>query len=158
MVEITILDNHDRIGVDFDGTLIDEPNSKLLVDYIVKNHVQKEFYIVTFRTHGMQYCIWNELAKHHGTAIDRDMFKGVFNMPDRMYENYADALHQRVIMRRAGLPIPAEIPPAIVAYRTWKGMMCQQHGITILVDDKPEDVELGCVRCGIDFLDIRRVS
>jgi hypothetical protein len=158
MISIRVLDGHKRVGVDFDGTLVDEPKSSILVDYIIKNFKTTDFVIVTFRSHGMENEIWHILEMVHGkTGIKRDMFKGVVNIPNEMYENYLNDLDQLFIRRRAGLEIP-KIMPGIEAYRTWKGSVCYDAKLSVMIDDKPEDVEAGCRQFGVDFIDIRTIT
>lgn len=116
-------DPHVRIGIDFDGTLVGHERSVLIQQYIV-DHPEKEFHIVTFRTHGMQdkikidHDLWSS-SKDTGVHIDLANFIAVHNISDHMYENH-------VIV--GGDP----------AYWAWKARKCAEIGCTIMIDDMAE--------------------
>ena len=64
---IRLLENivgmHRAIAWDVDNTLIDNPYSSKLHEFI-NNNLQMRHCIITFRTHGMQNRVFAELAKY----------------------------------------------------------------------------------------------
>jgi hypothetical protein len=67
-------------------------------------------------------------------------FKTITNVADFIYAEY----HHGV---RLG-----NNPKAVERYMTWKGMIAEKVGATILLDDMTSLVELGCERHGIALL------
>ena len=138
------LNKHYMIGLDLDKTLINHPKSYLLQEY-VNEHPDKKFWIVTHRSHGLVSQIWPDIES---TILDRSDFEGFRAIPDEMYEAYL-----RVeIQRRAGI-ISGEFTDNEKAYFSWKGMICQKLGCTVLVDDKPSLNQLGMDRFNIELID-----
>ncbi len=144
---IPALDQFSSIGWDFDGTLIDNPNSVRIQNYIT-THPEKTHSIITFRTHGMQNTIFLELNQKYPNSPDKKHFEYVINFDDERYLRYYFIQRARAAHRFSGPLTPDEI-----YYRTWKGMVCKQHNIQVIVDDKPEDVLPGCYQYGISFID-----
>ena len=146
-----LLDQHDAIAWDFDGTLHRHPRSAAMHRYILE-HPEKRHVIVTFRSHGMQHDIWALLDGLYGPdAPAKEDFEGVLNISDEMYERFAAQERIRRMRKLAG---QSDDPPHAdeIAYVEWKGRICKQHGLTVLVDDKIEHTEDGCLRLGICFI------
>lgn len=145
-----LLDQHDAIAWDFDGTLHGHHRSEAMHRYIL-DHSEKRHVIVTFRSHGMQHDIWDLLADYSGTVPTREHFDGVLNISDEMYERFATQDRIRRMRKLAGQP---DDPPHAdeTAYVEWKGRICRQHGLTVLVDDKIDHTEAGCRKFGICFI------
>jgi len=140
--------HHERIGIDFDGTLVDYGEaSALLREFILAYHERKDFYIVTFRTG--QYMIdqiW-EILENEKPVLTHSHFCGVLHPEESVYLNWAR--DQRARMRRelSGPPTEAEL-----TWRDFKGKACDKVGITVMIDDMEEDVRAGCARRGIKFV------
>lgn len=131
-----LLDGHQAIGWDVDGTILDHLRAGVMHDYI-RRHPEKDHYIVTFRSHGWQHETFDELADRHRNFPTR-YFKGLLNIPDDVFAAYWKGVRAREI------DLDAE-----QAYVEWKGLICSQHGITVLVDDNPAHVLPGCDRYGV---------
>lgn len=114
-------DSHERIGIDFDGTLVGHKHSWLIQRYIAENQ-HKQFYIITFRSHGMQDRIERDLrdsVKKTGIDLNIKHFTGIHNIADGLYENH---------LALKGDP----------DYISWKAVKCAEIGCTILIDDMAE--------------------
>jgi hypothetical protein len=122
---------HSAIGWDFDGTLIDHPSSHLMYDFI-RATPHKRHIIVTFRSHGTQNAVFNVLDVVGGPH--RTAFEALHNVPDELWEAYTYGL------RGGG------------RYLRWKGEVCSQLGLTLLVDDMTAHVVKGCRKFGIEHL------
>jgi hypothetical protein len=110
--------DHHKIGIDFDDTLVGHKHSHRIQKYILDNQ-HKEFYIITYRSHGWQRKIHidlNEYTKQTGIPLLVEHFIGVHNIDDGSYENH-------VAMK--GDP----------SYFSWKARKCVELGCTILIDD-----------------------
>lgn len=153
-MSFSILDRHDAIGWDFDGTLIRHPRSEAMHAWILANP-HKRHVIVTFRTFGWQEKVWEHLAEY-GLAPQRAAFAGVFGYDETRFaavELESDpriALHRRhdAIRTIAGKTYLTEIEP----YLHWKGETCKKQGLSVLVDDMRDLVLPGCRKHGIDYL------
>lgn len=122
-----ILDQHKIIGIDFDGTLIEHPRSKVLQQYIIDHQGDKEFHLITFRTHGMRERISLDLQiSTEGTKVPLTLahFTTINAIADAAWE-------KRILLERQGL----------MDYETgreyfgWKAMTCEKLGCTLMVDD-----------------------
>lgn len=125
-------DRHQKIGIDFDGTLVGHRHSALIQRYIL-DHPEKEFHIVTFRSHGWQNRIEFDLAKstaETGVPLTIGAFTAIHNMTD---EGYATHIEMK------GDP----------KYYAWKGVTCAQVGCTILLDDMADGIHIECVSQGV---------
>lgn len=123
------LDKHDKIGWDFDGTLIEGVNSAFYRQYIV-DHPEKTHYIITFRNYIDANTIPAEL-------ID---LKFDFRLIKNIHYN----------------PTGESTCGAEVAM--FKAERCKQLGATILVDDLPEAVEAGCLELGIVYMNANLIE
>ncbi|MFA5491293.1 MAG: hypothetical protein WC284_19100, partial [Candidimonas sp.] len=109
------------------------------------------FFIVTHRSHGMEKNIFSDVNAHadRDSKISRKMFKKVLNVPDQLYYEYSrgDYMVKSGSDERRGKHL-------MQPYMMWKGMISKKYGCQVLIDDRPELVKDGCLRYGIDFIDI----
>jgi hypothetical protein len=133
-----LLDPHSVIGWDVDGTILDHHLAPAMHRYI-REHRQKCHFIVTFRSHGWQHDIFDDLAELHDWFPDKSYFNGVVNLPDAMLEA------ERLARQTQDNPAHTDI----IALLEWKGLVCSQHGITVLIDDMTDAVSRGCDRYGV---------
>lgn len=141
-----LLDQHEAIGWDFDGTLWNHQRASLMWDYI-KSHPEKKHYIVTFRSgwrNGKRWAedgCWDDLIRC-GSELTADHFVEIINMDDETFD-----LHG------------ARISPGGIyldvsdTYKEWKGLACSQNGITVLIDDNPDHTLSGCFLYGVCYVD-----
>jgi hypothetical protein len=120
-----MLDKFDKIGLDFDKTLVDGYLSKDLVDYILKNK-NKEYHIITFRTGILVDDIPFHLEDVYGIDFfDSGIIKSIISIPEYLYRNYMYAKMNKLdkdnIYYRE--------------YYNWKGDVCKEMGIEVMVDD-----------------------
>lgn len=135
--------NHNTIGIDIDGTIIDHKNSEYLQDMVREFHKTKSFYLVTFRTHGWETQVFREMRQKYGfRSPSSRCFIGILNIPVEIYNN-------AMTFRSRGLE---EYAVYDQLYKNWKGYICKKHDITILIDDRPEDVLPGCLKYGVEFM------
>lgn len=135
------------IAWDFDGTLIDHPNSPLMHKFIL-SHPDKRHIILTFRTHGLQHSMFREMQqKYYPDAPGPDAFAGVHSIPDKAWERFFQTQQRRLMHQIDGPPNLWE-----EYYVEWKGMICQREHLPILIDDKAEHVLPGCEKYGILYL------
>ena len=144
-----ILENHEIIGLDFDGTLIDHPSGVELQNFVHENHLDKQIYIITFRSGSMLVDLWDDMKEFNYYCPSKRMFKGVYGIEHSAWQANEIAM----LKRRSGM-IGEDLTDEEIYYKTWKGMMCNKLGATVLVDDKPGDVMLGCKKFGIQFVHI----
>jgi hypothetical protein len=123
------LRSHQRFGIDFDGTLVGHEKSKHLQEFIVTHSLEKEFFIVTFRSHGRELEIAEDLResieKDTGTRIRLFHFRDIHNMPD---DDYART--------NGSMRIPE--------FYQWKPAKCRQLGCSILIDDMADYIHPHC--------------
>ena len=131
-----------RIAWDFDLTLVGHQAGRVMHDFI-RSTPHIEHLIVTFRSHGSQSVIWDELSRETD-LVGRNNFLCIYNIEDNLAETTARLRRQRERRLYAGPDSPAER-----AYRYWKGLVCAKVGASILVDDRTEDVAPGCMAFGI---------
>lgn len=141
-----ILDQHDAIAWDFDGTLWGGPLATLMHEYIRQNQ-HKRHVIMTFRSGKRNKrvwaeMVWDDLAGSYENPVTREHFEGVINMDEETFE-------LNCVRRSPG----GIILDATDIYREWKGMMCAKHGFTLLVDDNPDHTKPGCDKYGIAYVD-----
>lgn len=138
-----LLDPHEIIAWDFDGTLVDGANSEFFRAYILA-HPEKQHHIVTFRTgrsrrfHGK---LWKDDAIHelldHGVALDT--ITAAHGIPENLFDT----------LPRGGLILPGSCEESLY----WKAAKAKEIGATVLVDDLVEWTEVGCRHHGIAFVD-----
>lgn len=138
------LDGFNSIGWDLDETMIDHPNSGKIQNYI-KEHPEKNHYIITFRTHEMVDYIFTDISRYP-QRLTRKNFKGVFHIEEDAWEKYERMKHLRFNNLKYGPITPEEI-----YYKTWKGKICKENNIPVLIDDRKDDVIMGCNKYGIEY-------
>lgn len=132
------LDKHQSCGWDFDGTIYDHPKSELMHAYI-KAHPEKRHVIVTFRSHGWQNDVWENLYSTYPDAPEKGCFEGIVNIDDEIYAKFHDASRGPVLL----------MGDDIRAYTEWKGQKCAELGLTVLIDDMTMMVVDGCKKHNI---------
>ena len=135
-----------KIAWDFDKTLVDSKASHFLHSFI-KEHPDIEHYIVTFRTHGMVEAMPYDLNKYK-SAPDFSVFKNIFHIDEDAWMKNDICLINRNVGRLKGPLTEPEI-----YYKTWKGLVCSEHGIPILIDDDIPNTILGCEKYSIKLVD-----
>ncbi len=141
MLKRHLLEKYEKIGIDFDDTLIDHPKSRFLWDYIEENPFNQSFHIVTFRSGGMETRIFEDL-KVRGSRLEEIHFTAMHSVPHEMWESY----HQRPMKLVASLTEIADDP-----YVLWKATTCMEQGIGVLIDDATHHVMPGCTKHGIAY-------
>lgn len=127
-----ILDGHDVIAWDMDGTLIDGSHSAVFRDYIAAR-TDKIHHVVTFRT--PRRWVEEVYEELEGYGVSRDRLAGVHGVPLRLYEAYV-----------------RKDPVLTGEFVRWKGLKARKIGASVLIDDMSELVVPGCVEHGIRFL------
>lgn len=133
-----LLGPHQVIGWDVDGTILDHPNAPVMHRYIIDNP-EKRHIIVTFRSHGWQNEIFSELAAMHDVFAGPEHFDGILNVPDDVFIRF----------QRHSSRVLKSQERNVRDYIEWKGRVCKEAGITVLVDDNPHHVLPGCDMHGI---------
>ena len=133
ILSLNELNSHQRLGIDFDGTLVGHKHSQILQQYIVTNP-EKEFHLITFRSHGRQWDITEDLRESvlHEThvRITGRHFVQVHNMSDEDFTAYNGAIRQP-------------------EFYLWKATKCKEIGCTILIDDMADFLHEYCVAHGV---------
>lgn len=137
---------YDAIGWDFDGTLIDHINAPTIHQFIQKN-LDKRHIIITFRSHGLQRGVFREMIRKYPDAPRQECFVGVVNISDRAWERFA----KNEVSRALGL-LNGPLTLGEKYYVEWKGKICGDLQIPVLVDDRPQHVLPGCHKYGIDYV------
>ena len=128
-INLDILNNYDVIGLDFDKTLVDSPNSAVLIDYILNNR-HKKYYIITFRTHNKHLFIPKILKNLYKIDFFKEnIIKKVINIDDNSYKNYKIG---QILLETNQL---FDNQYLIDDYENWKGVVCKKVGIQIIVAD-----------------------
>lgn len=147
-LSIPVLDPHQIIGVDFDGTLIGGRNGDLLYRYIVEHHKSKTFWIVTFRSGGFEDHCFGELEfTFENDPPPQTMFAGIESVPHQIWFQ----AQMDTAKRKNGF-LTGPMTTAEKQYCEWKGAACKRRGCTILIDDLPNCVLPGTMKHGIDFV------
>jgi hypothetical protein len=136
-MQLDIFALHDRLGIDFDGTLIGHPESAQLQQYILDHQDDKKFHIVTFRTTNMRKRMEADLemsTRFTGVPLTLQHFESIASIPDVLYE------------RKGMFDDGTE-------YYGWKARTCDKLGCTILLDDMIRDVGRHCEDLNIVCLD-----
>ncbi len=119
------LDKFNKIGLDFDKTLVDGFMSEELVDYILKNK-NKEYHIITFRTGILVDDIPFHLKDVYGIDFfESGIIKSIVSIPEYLYSNYSHAKHNNLDKNHIFYQ----------EYYNWKGDVCKDMGIEVMVDD-----------------------
>lgn len=132
------LDKHQIIAIDFDETLIYHKHSIQLWGFIIRNP-DKKYWIITFRTgaYSDPQVIWSELYSE--SNLDRSCFEGIISIPVNLYTDYITKPGNETKMK----------------YIRWKAEVAKSLNCTVLIDDRPDKVEQGCVELGIEFIDTK---
>lgn len=153
------LNNHRIIGLDMDETLIEGPRSFILQQWVKENCVNKELWVITFRTGPYVAQVWPELARF---GIQREAFAGMKALPPKIYTDYHlvkkgfvykdtnPAKFERFLQANNLTLRQAE--EKFNALTHWKGEACASVGATVLVDDLPNMVLPGCQANGVKFI------
>jgi hypothetical protein len=142
---LSVLNNFSSIAWDFDNTLIDNRHDKLFYDFI-ENTPNKKHVIVTFRTDGWVNSIFQELAQNHA-GLDETDFDGVVTISHKAWV----ACNQDEYLRKRGR-LTGPLTAAEEYYYTWKGKVCSEMGLEVLVDDNMEHTLPGCIKYGIPLI------
>lgn len=121
-----ILDQHQVIAWDVDGTLVNGINSDAFRKYIIATP-HKQHHIVTFRDEVWAQDVYEELAEH---GVPRSSIASIASNP-------------------TGKPHVGD------SVKLFKGAAARKVGATIMIDDMPEMVEEGCQAAGVVFMDAR---
>lgn len=144
------LATHMDIAWDMDGTLIDHPAAPLLHRFILDTpHIRHV--IVTFRS-ARQGTPWARLGGY-SHRLGAEHFVRAIHLPDELCAGLSGETSAR---RGRTWPALNQLirpwrRPAGTAHRSWKGSICQQEGITALVDDLTSLVAEGCRRHGVEL-------
>lgn len=139
------LKEHNAIGWDFDGTLWDHDLATLMHQYI-KEHPEQKHFIVTFRSGKRDGRLWAEEGcwidlDRCGSGLKPEHFVGIINMSEAEFDENCSA------RSGSGLYIgPTDF------YKEWKGKVCSEAGITILIDDNFDHTFPGCEKHGVDYV------
>jgi len=139
------LSAYPAIGWDFDGTLIDHPHSERIHRFI-RGQPQIKHVILTFRTHGFERSIFADMRDLYPAAPERSCFARVTNIEDKAWEQFRKA----ELLRLNGMRGP--LTEWERYYIEWKGRMCHQLGLPVLVDDRRTQVIPGCQKYNIDYI------
>lgn len=138
-----ILEAHQNLAWDFDGTLIQGPNSERFRAYIAA-HPQKRHHVITFRDREWADLIPMELGT---LGLDPALIASVENCPEPLHDMF-------MLGREPGSGVPRRIADmAVHHFLRWKGRRARELGCTILVDDIADWVVRGCEEHGVAFLD-----
>ena len=154
-----LLDHHDAIAWDMDGTLIDGPNASVFRRYIKANQ-HKRHLIVTFRDPHWAQEVYSELFPY---GVLEHHIHGVSACPQEFYRAYTDARFDAAEWVRHA-PKSYDEARALCrgplrnfehanAYLHWKGEEAKRLGCTVLVDDMEHLVIAGCTKHGVAFVD-----
>lgn len=140
------LAKHHKIGIDVDGTLIDHPRSHLLQRFILDHHQTKEFYIITFRSHGWEKRLEHDIGESTlltTVPLQLNHFRGIHTVPQQIHENHWMARSCE------GTATPGSIIIAHDDFYGWKAAVCREIGCTVLIDDMEPSIGPHCVRLGV---------
>lgn len=154
------LNQHNVVGLDIDGTLINGPASLLLQNWVLDNFAERDVHLVTFRTGEDLDMVWKDLAE---VGLFNNHFKGLHSIPlsigqtfwkmtrlvgfrNEMFEpKWKRALKHHKVDEADYLNLEHQV-------QHWKGKKCAELGATVLVDDLEYFVKPGCDLHGIEFI------
>lgn len=154
-----ILDAHDRIAWDMDGTLFkgpsaEAPNAQFFLEYI-RSTPHKHHHVITFRDRIWANKAWTELRL---SGLDINLIKSVQSCPEPVHEcfmiqkSFGHHPDHRKIYKSVTPLTDDEFDYNAYLFKKWKGERAFALGCTILVDDMPNWVIEGCQQYGIEFL------
>jgi len=147
----TELDKYNIIGIDFDNTLIGNAASDIIANYVIQNP-NKKYYIVTFRSHGLESS--SEISKNCITYLRKDMrryFIDILAIP------YVYVEHKYYADHRKNISIE-DYNEYTYNYVHWKGKICSEYNIEVLIDDDIKNVILGCNKYNINLIDTNDIN
>ncbi len=154
------LNAHTAIGVDIDHTLINGPCSLFLQQWVREHYETIDLHLVTFR-HGADFEYIRQDVEE--TGLQLDMFKGIHGIPQETSVPFW-LLMQKVgergrVHETKWLRSLAYHKSSVEEYETlytgvsmWKGMKCNELGLTALIDDLDTMVLPGCTAHGVEFI------
>lgn len=110
------------VAWDFDDTLIGHPKSPHFWRFIRLNPYAQHHHIITMRSHGLEYFMFDELEKHK-SGLDRMHFDKIINVPNALYEQF----HRAKVLKT---PLHQNHD-----YFMFKGEQCKAIGAQVLIDD-----------------------
>lgn len=148
---------HNNIGIDFDGTLVEHHRSPILHKWVRENYLKSNFWIITFRDSIDAESIWPLLVEYH---LGPEHFKGIKCAPDELLNKFNKARgilqwkgHQKFARSLQYHKVTQEeLEDDILNMMVWKAKMCIETGCTLLIDDLDEMVKYGCQDLGIAYL------
>lgn len=135
-----LLDPHQSIAWDADGTIASGPNARFFCNYIIA-HPEKQHHIVTFRDPIWAKQVYQELLSNYGVPAHH--ISSVNACPQHLEAAYSI---RKLFYDQSG----------VEAYIHWKGMTAKELGCTVLIDDMESAVLSGCQKYGITFLHAHR--
>jgi hypothetical protein len=150
----SILDQHEVIAWDMDGTLVDGPNAAKFLSYLALTP-NKRHHVITFRNRLWANQVWAELR---ASGLDSATFiRSVESCPEPihdcfMIEHRMDGRDVRQRYMAMAKITDAEFFDNADKFVEWKGERAKAMGCTLLVDDMPAWVKPGCEKHGVDFL------
>lgn len=145
-----ILDAHDAIAWDMDGTLVNGPNSDFFRDYIMA-HPEKQHHVVTFRDETWANRAHAELERY-GLTHAVSLIISIQSCPQDwlvFWEGQHNTFKKQKLLRNY---TQEDIDAGCHSFQRFKGRKAFELGCTILVDDLPSWVMAGCNENGIAFL------
>jgi len=147
-----MFENHQRIAIDLDDTLLNGPASKFLVDY-VNDHPEKEFFIVTHRTPAESRSVPMEL-KNIGLNINQ--FEKLMPTTELMRIRFRLDRNDREKNKLPSIYTDNvstdEMSKNELNFVYWKGYVCKRLGITLIIDDATPIVKPGADRYHIEYI------
>lgn len=129
--------------------MIDGPSSAELQAF-VREHPEKKFWIISFRTPRQLETVDAELRR---SGLKRACFQRIIPMPERLLLAFDEDQLRRRVARLPGIESKdAVLFPGEYRVVHWKGYVCHKIGATVLVDDMPEYVLPGCRDYRIEFI------
>lgn len=131
--------HHRVVAWDVDGVLLGHSRSPDFHKLITENPFDQEHVVVTFRTHGLQPLIFQDLNNHYReTAPQEKHFQNVMCCPGDLWQSVFQT--QKVN------------PLDLTEYRHWKGHACHGQMADVLIEDDFYHTELGCRYYDIDLI------
>lgn len=140
-----LLNSHQTIAWDMDGTLVDGPNSTFFRQYITATP-HKTHHIVTFRDQKWANRIPDELTM---VGFDTKHIVKIHPCPSELWLAYVT--RDRTPVGHPSLALADE-------YLHWKGKVAKKLGCTVLIDDMVDHVIKGCIFYGVEFQDANNPS
>jgi len=143
-----VLKKYHRIGWDFDGTLVGHQKSFDIWNFIDENPYGQEHFIITHRSHGLEKRMFDQLVEE-GSMLTPGHFTQIFNVTDTMHAEFERNKPNKLFI----MPEDLSNDP----YVQWKGLICHQNNIQVMIDDDPDIVIHGCLKYDIDFINVDKL-